>query len=329
MVDEKLLRELKIHEVPFGQLAAAKVMWLNHNLPPKSTIDLIGTENIPRDRGVIFAMNHTDRYTYWPFQYQLYQMGGFRFTSTWVKAKYYKNKLVSWALNNCNGIPLPSRGYLILQDAIALLGRKLSNDEYRLLRDLSDGIADADRALTNATSDVRRLLTTARRDFDPTVEGYADYIDRWNNRMMALVEARTLEALGEKKNNLIVFPQGTRSIRLLPSRTGMMQFALRHEIPVVPVGANGVDIMHPGANPWAKGKHVVYRIGKPLTVDDVLSDCRVGQPFTPFTRDAKPFEEQFQRASEKVTLAINDLLDDEYKLDQSTQHNETKTSRLI
>ena len=40
------------------------------------------------DEPVIFAMNHTDRYNYVPFQYGLWQEKD-RFTATWVKGKYY------------------------------------------------------------------------------------------------------------------------------------------------------------------------------------------------------------------------------------------------
>lgn len=328
MVDDQLIKNTPIDQFPTGQKVSAALMWINHNLPPRSTIEIEGLENIPKDQPLIFAMNHTDRYTCWPFQYKLIKIGGYRCTATWIKAKYFKNPIMRWVFRHNNGIPLPSRGYLILQDATRLLKRSISSEDYRLLRDVSEGALAPEQALAQANSDIRRVLSEPREGFTPANETYAEYIDQTTNYLMRLVEARTLEALGPKQNNLIVFPQGTRSKRLLPARTGMMQFALRHKITVVPVGANGIDRLYPGASPWARRADVVYRVGKPMTHDLAFADCQIDEPYTPFTREAKAFEVIFERGSVKVTQAINDLLDEPYRLgDPSTKA--TQTNRLI
>jgi hypothetical protein len=34
-------------------------------------------------------MNHTDRYNYWPFQYQLWKWQ-YPYTTVWAKGKYYR-----------------------------------------------------------------------------------------------------------------------------------------------------------------------------------------------------------------------------------------------
>ena len=52
------------------------------------------------------------------------------------------------------------------------------------------------------------FLRSSGAILNPGQEGYFDYINRWNNSLMGLVEARTLEALREKENHIIVFPQG-------------------------------------------------------------------------------------------------------------------------
>lgn len=333
MIDERHLQRLKLARRSRGQILVGTFFLIpNYNLPPKAEIVLEGVEHIPADRPVIFAMNHTDRYNYWPFQYKMWRRGGLRFTTTWVKGKYYENKLLGWFFDKCNNIPLPSRGYLIFQDARAHLGRTLGDEEYRILRDLVDGNrvqTELDRA--ELPEGVRRLLDEPRGEFDAAEETYAAYMDRWFARLMELVERRTLEALYELDNNLIVFPQGTRSIRLRRGLTGLAQFALRHDVPVVPVGSMGSESLYPGSSPWASGGRAVYRIGQPMTTDDAFADCRIDEPYTPFVRDAERFQPQFERATDKITLAINNLLDEPYKLaeDEAVDEDRPRSDRFL
>ncbi|MBW1685927.1 MAG: 1-acyl-sn-glycerol-3-phosphate acyltransferase [Deltaproteobacteria bacterium] len=331
MIDEEYLTRLKLWERPFGQKVVASIFLMpNFSMPPVTRVLLEGAENIPRDRTVMFALNHTDRYNYWPFQYKMWRRGDLPSTTTWVKGKYYENRWLGWFFDQCNNIPLPSRGYLILQDARALLDRKLGDEDYRALRDLVDGRLEQDAVPDSASADVRRLLTEARRDFQPAEETYAAFMRRWNDRLMGLVERRTLQALFENHNNVIVFPQGTRSKRLLPGKPGLAQFALRHEIPVVPVGSMGSEDAYPGASPWARGATCLYRIGKPLTVADALADCRISQPYAPFTREAEAHVECFERAMKRITAAIDDLLEDPYKMaTESDLDGGRRADRLI
>ena len=315
MVDEEHLTRLELWERPFGQrFFAGAVLLPNYSMPPVTRIVLEGVENIPRDRTVMFALNHTDRYNYWPFQYEMWRRSDLPFTTTWVKAKYYENRWLGWFFDQCNNIPLPSRGYLILQDARAVLGRKLEDSEYRVLRNLVDGKLEQKEISGAASADVGRLLTEPRRDFRPGEETYSAFMHRWNDRLMGLVEQRTLQALFENHNNVIVFPQGTRSIRLLAGKPGLAQFALRHEIPVVPVGSMGSEEAYPGGSPWAGGGTCRYRIGQPLSVDDALADCRIEGAYRPFTREAEVHAERFERAMQRITAAIDDLLEEPYKL---------------
>jgi len=307
----------------------AHLLLVTYGVPKKTHIVLEGLENIPADKGVMFALNHTDRYNYWPFQYELWRRDHERMTMAWVKAKYYENKVLGRFFDLCNNLPLPSRGYIILKDAYAVLSRKMKDDEYRVVRDMADGRISQEEAMEKGTDDVRKLLTVARRDFLPAVETYFDFINRWNDRLMGAVEDRTLEALREQRNNIIVFPQGTRSIRLLPARTGMIQFALRHEIPIVPVGSNGCEKIYPTGNPWAKGGTVTYRIGKPLTVEDAFAPYRISEPFKPFTREADVHEKALEGAADCLTQAIDVLLDEPYKMARDGADAGTRADRLI
>ncbi|MEO1175515.1 MAG: 1-acyl-sn-glycerol-3-phosphate acyltransferase, partial [Myxococcota bacterium] len=144
-------------------------------MPRKTEIEVEGLDNLP-DRSVVLAMNHTDRYNYWPFQYQMYRFGVPRFTATWVKGKYYENAMMSWFMMSMNTIPVPSRGYIIAARFQEAIGRAPSNDEYRLLRDLVDGarapMAGRTRLLPfrkrrRSGRDQRSTRRRSHRDFEP------------------------------------------------------------------------------------------------------------------------------------------------------------------
>lgn len=329
MVDEQHLRRVKISARPRGQRAVAHILKVMYTVPSKTHIVIEGLENLPTDQGVMLALNHTDRYNYWPLQYELWRTGYERMTLAWVKAKYYENKMLGRFFDLCNNLPLPSLGYVILKDAYAVLERKMSDSEYRVVRDLADGKITQEQALDQSTDDVRRLLTQQRGDFNPSREGYFEFVNRWSDRLMGAVEDRTLEALHEKKNHIIVFPQGTRSIRLLPARTGMIQFALRHNVPIVPVGSNGCEQIYPTGNPWAKGGTVTYRIGKPLTVEDAFAPYRIDEPFKPFTKQARAHDEKLEGAAQRLTQAIDELLDEPYKMAREGADAGSRADRLM
>ena len=84
---------------------------LNYGLIPGVKIDFEDFEEVPPEP-VIFAMNHTDRYNYFPFQYTLWRIAN-RFTATWVKGKYYESRFVGGFMESMNQLPTVSRGYII------------------------------------------------------------------------------------------------------------------------------------------------------------------------------------------------------------------------
>ena len=327
MVNEEHLARVRIAERPLGQRLVAQALRIDYMVPSKTNISIVGLDNIP-DCGVMFALNHTDRYNYWPFQYELYRIGHPRMTMAWVKAKYYENKMLGWFFDQCNNLPLPSMGYLILKDAIASLGRKLSDDEYRTLRDLVDFKMEPEEVSDTIAASLKPIFENHRSDFNPDVEHYRDFLNRWNDRLMGLVERRTLEAVFEKQNHIIVFPQGTRSLRLLPAKTGMLEFAFRHNIPIVPVGSNGCEHVYPGGSPFSSGGAVEYRIGKALTLDGAFSECRIDEDYAPFTRDSKRFKDKFQIGADILTRAINELLDEPYQLGDAND-DRTRADRFM
>ncbi|MEE2959824.1 MAG: 1-acyl-sn-glycerol-3-phosphate acyltransferase [Myxococcota bacterium] len=328
-IDESYIERVPLNKVPRGQVRVAGLLKFMYRWPEKTEIVLEGLDNLPADRSVILALNHTDRYNYWPLQYELHHRQCSRYTVAWVKAKYYQNKILAQFFDQCNNLPLPSRGYLILKDAQETLGRRLEKDEYRLLRELCDLKIERSSETQKIEKGIATIFEKARRDFSPSNETYACFMNRWCDRVMALVERRSLESLYECEKHLLVFPQGTRSTRLLSAKTGVLQFALKHEIPVVPVGSNGCDNIYPGASPWPSGGRVVYRIGKMLTQNDTFKGYSLPKTFRPFTNDAQAHEDTLVRAGGVLTAAIDELLDPAYKMDRSSVDSDSHYARLL
>ena len=256
---------------------------------------------------MFIAMNHTDKYNYWPFQYRMHQLG-LRYTATWVKGKYYSHPVTARFLDNMNNIPMPSRGYLMVIRFNKVMGREPVGDEYRALRDLSEENISEEEA--------RRM---------PGVDAYLDREE--TDDYGALLEERFIDevvrihrdAQSSQALHFLVFPQGTRSVRLSAGRTGMMHMAQHLGLDIVPVGCNGCELLYPGDNPFSRGGKVVYRIGEILKLDGPeLSPHRVLEDFKPFSRDANlRHADKMQAATEVVMGRINDLVEPKYQYDKA------------
>ncbi|MFT5430662.1 MAG: 1-acyl-sn-glycerol-3-phosphate acyltransferase [Myxococcota bacterium] len=321
MLDLARLKRVKLSAKPRGQVLMANMVLLpNFRMPRSTEIALEGLENLPGGP-VMFAMNHTDRYNYWPFQFKMYK-GGHGFAATWVKGKYYENGFVGWFMDHCNNIPLPSRGYVISTEFRAKTGRVPSRDEYRLLRDIVNGSCAVGGPYPDDTSrDLQGFLATG--DFDREFELLF-------NQMMTEVVRLCRLAHQELGQHLLVFPQGTRSKRLTRGHTGLVQMAQHLGATIVPVGCNGSDLVYPGNSPFAKGGKIVYRIGAPITVDaPAISAARVPEDALPFSRGAAAYSEQYQSITDVVMDRINDLLDPEYQRQVGVEAESEAVSRFI
>lgn len=308
MLDLPRLHAISLHTRPVGQVLVAELglRW-DYLLPRRTEIVLEGVENLP-NRPVFLAMNHTDRYNYWPFQYAMYRRG-LRFTATWVKGKYYENPWIARFMDAMNNIPLPSRGYVLTTLLRSAAGRKPAEAEYRWLRDLVDHGRVPEGPLPEG---VRPAL---HRHGDGTPAGFLKSFDHLFGQMIERVVELNRQALHVADNNVLVFPQGTRSKRLSKGHTGLAQMAQHLGADVVPVGCNGSDRVYPGNSPLAKGGRIVYRIGKPLSLEGPeLGPHRVREPFAPLSREATHLHgEAFRGWTDALMQRIEDLLDPEYR----------------
>lgn len=330
MITHDQLKKISLDTRPKGQIFVLNsIIKPDYHFPRKTNIIIENLERIPKSP-VIFAMNHTDRYNYAPFMAKMYWLDlGYPFISPLVKGKYYEFAVLGKFFDWTNNIPLPSRGYLITKDFQAALKRKPRRDEYRLLRNLVDETITLDDVLRRGNADVTKLVSTPHGAFDPQATDYGRYIDAEFSSMMALVTGICLDALHHKNLSLIIFPEGTRSPRLLPGHTGVAQLALKTKVPVIPIGCNGSDKLYPSSVPFSSGGTVVYRVGEPLTLKGDLAPFAVEDDFTPFTREASAlYEPQFRGVTDLVMARINNLLDPKYQAAFDTE-TETDTGRFV
>ena len=313
MLDLELLRNHRLATVPWVQVLVANAgLWFDYRLPRRTKIVVEGVENVPRDRGVFFAMNHTDRYNYWPFQYWMYRHGH-RFTATWVKGKYIEKWLAGRFLLASNNIPLPSRGFVITRAFHLHTEARPEEREYRIMRDLIDSSRSKDIELPDdASSRLRDFIRVYGGDEGPA--GFQRRFDDEFTAMMREVVRLNREALDELDLNVLIFPQGTRSKRLSKGHIGLAQMAQHLGHAIVPVGCSGSDQLYPGGSPFSRGGRVIYRIGAPIEVDDpAIVGHRVPADVVPFTVRSDEHKPAYEAITAHVMQRINELLDPEYR----------------
>lgn len=319
MITTELLQNCPITKRPWGQRWWAKFLTFNYTLPPAVNVVIEGLENIPTDRPVCFAMNHTDRYNCWPFQWYMLRNKK-QFAVTWVKAKYYQNFWVRTFLLSTSNVPLASRGYVISARFKEAIGRSPSSKEYRFIRNLLDGRIELNEDnLVETTSECRQFLAPAPSQ--KLQQLHAEF-----NALSEEVVNLNQKAL-DHGHHILVFPQGTRSKRLLAGHTGIAQMTQRLNLDIVPIACMGSEKSYSGNLPWAKGGTIRYRVGRPLsTTGDKLAPMRIQETFTPFSHEAQlKYGSQFRRITDVVMDEINLLLDEEYQFDpDATQSVDTK-----
>lgn len=340
MLDLPRLQRIRLSPRPLTQRIVGRVILSpNYNLFKRVPITIEGKHHIPPE-SVIFAMNHTDRFNYFPFMYKMWREEN-RFMSVWVKGKYYETKLVGAFMEHTNNLPAVSRGYIISKDFALTIGRPPTEGEYSTLRTLVNADAEPGKdpatvdlsalGSTNGTDGARgtggaslldELFSTPRSilgvDFSPVRHTYAQAVNETFRQMMACFVDLNRRAF-DLGLDLLVFPQGTRSIRLSQGRIGMIQVALHQRKTIIPVGCNGSDIVHPGSSMIVSPGPIEYRIGKPIRYED-LSEFHINEDFAPFSAEAEHrYRERFQGAVDVVMDRINPLLDSKYQYSEDLE----------
>ena len=315
MIDSQHLDTINLRSYSPVQVLIARLLLIpNYHFFSRVKIVIENYENIPKDETVIFALNHTDRYNYWPFQYKMWRQGKGKLpqTTTWVKGEYYSNLLMRKFFDWTNNIPVPSRGYLIREDFRSIVNEKISKMEYRILRDYVSRKTTLKNIGAEMTENIRKVINYPRKLMSGIEIPYSDYIDSYYRQMMAKVAEINFRALFDKNLNVIIFPEGTRSLTLGTGKTGIAHLALKSGKKVVPVGCNGSDTVYPGNLPWAKSGTIVYRIGTPIDPREIVGD--IDRSFVPFSREAEvKLNDEFREFTQFVMERINELLDDHHR----------------
>jgi 1-acyl-sn-glycerol-3-phosphate acyltransferase len=319
MLDLERMQSIQLSGDPLGQKAVASLLLIpNYSVPPRVRIDVEAADRIP-DEPVIFAMNHTDRYNYWPFMLRMW-LDHSRFMAAWVKGKYYQNWWLGRFMEWTNNIPTVSRGYLIARDFKNVTGREPRDSEYRLLRQLVDdvtvGTGDGEAGPEVRAGVPREILKRPRDllgvEFDPSERTWARAVGELFLKMTDRFVTLNGEAF-QKGLDLLVFPQGTRSKRLSRGRIGISQVALHFDRTIVPVGCNGSDDVYPGSSPWGRSGHITYRVGEPISREQ-MEPFQTQEKFLPFTPEAEStYREEFQGLVDLVMQRINGLLEPQYQ----------------
>jgi len=332
MLDLARLERLKLYRRPFSQRFVGRLLGINYGWLPGIGLEFENQEKIP-EQPVIFAMNHTDRYNYWPFQYALWQKLD-RFTATWVKGKYYEGRFLGWFMESMAQLPTVSRGYLVTRDFLEVMKRTPTDQEYATLRAAVDACAIGDPFELPDPPEIPEMLLRRPRNpfgvaYDPSASSYPEYICELFRAMMGRFVELNERAI-DIGLNLLIFPQGTRSTRLLSAHIGISQIALHLKIPIVPVGCNGSDGVYPGASPFAGRGNIVYRMGAPISYED-LAPFHIEEDYAPFTATAeRDYAKQFRGVADLVTDRIEPLLDPEYqRADEVVEGVEQGVKRFV
>ena len=341
MLTLDLLRKIDLKPIPYAQIFVADALLrFDYRLPKRTNIVIEGQENIPTEGKVFFAMNHTDKFNYFPFQYKLWRDKTGIFTATWVKGKYFNNPGIAQFMVMTNNIPTPSKGYILTSDVVQTLGQAPSEELYRLLRgeyNLAPDQRDLEALRAHAKtlgllSQLDALLNTPREiltmPFAPSTQGYFQTLDALFSQMMEAFVSINEQAF-DNGHKIIVFPEGTRSRVLTQGKTGLAQMALRMKATIVPIGCSGSDDLYPGSSPFSKGGDVVYRVGSPMTPEDALAPFQIDEPYVPFTREALAYQDKFRGMTDLVMDRISHLVDERYKPHAGDTTEVTGTDRFL
>lgn len=299
------LKEMHLPRVPYMQILLARVyLGYDYRFPVPTTVSIDGLDKMSHQQPYLVAMNHTDRYNYAPFMTHLDKVG-LPPLAPWVKGKYYRTPWLAKLLTSCACMPAPSRGFLLTLDWLARMQRPPQDEEYRQIRRVGDGDDSKEELLPGVRDYLQKAPGGSRESFSFLFQ------EHFEGLSAALVRIN-VEAL-ELGYRPLVFPQGTRSRRLTPGFSGIVQMALHLKVPILPVAVSGSDLLYPGNSARSRGGHVHYTVG------DLFEPSALPQAPTDFVPLSIAASKQHGIAFTQLTTALmdrlNELLPEEYQYD--------------
>lgn len=299
------LKRFRYPKVPYAQILIARTfITMDYKIPPRTTTTVDGLDRMSHQQPYLVAMNHTDRFNYAPFMTYLDKVG-LPPMAPWVKGKYYQKPWLAKLLTWCACTPVPSRGFLITVDWLARMNRPPLDEEYRQLRLLGDGVPLTSELLPGVEEYLKLAPGGGREAFVPL---FQEHFEGLSAELVRI----NIEAL-ESGYRPLVFPQGTRSRRLTPGFSGIVQMALHLKVPILPVGVSGSDKIYPGNSIRSRGGHVHYNIGE---LYDPSTEPGAPTDFMPLTISASAQHgEKFADMTSHLMDRLNDLLPPDYQYD--------------
>ena len=291
-------------------------------LQPSLKLELDGVDLIP-DYPCIVATNHTHNYDFLPLRYLFFQRKNIQL-STWIKARAWQGKALIHYLSKTANVPIASRGYVISGDFMKLIGRKPTDQEYRVLRD------HLDQGAPLPDGEVFERLQQSPRDifdtpFSPTQHSYRDAVEACFMEFMDAsleVAQRVLDAGGFQHVN----PQGTRSSRLTMGKPGVMHIAAALQVPILPVTILGMRSALPNQGLKSSGGTIVVKCGTPYRPD--LS-C-LSTTYRPFAVPDGQDQAVIDRALIELMERLNELCDEEHGMrDDYISDGKTGVARFL
>ena len=245
--------------------------------------------DVPREP-VLFAMNSTHPWDFLLLRRET-RRRSVRVLSI-AKAKYLHQALPRLVFRHGSVLPIGSRGYIIVRDAVTLLQRPIRGEEYAALRDAVDG---GEESVSELFQSSRDLIGWGH---DPAKLGYGSAVRATYEDMMRDAVQLAGRAIAQSRS-LHIYPEGTVRERLGPGRNGAVQLALALSIPIVPVGlSNARAVFQPGSR-----GNAILRFGQPI-------DLTAPSGFLPFnSAHERLHHDAFHRMTTDLMERISELLE--------------------
>ena len=288
--------------------AASGASNLLFRFTPGSSVVIENLEALPREP-VIVAMNHPPFYDFLPLRAPLYREG--RHFVSWVKARAYKDPLVGKFLHNTGNVPICSRGYVIAADWFATFGERMTNDQYRAVRDHVDHGKD----LPTEDPKLERLATEGRDilgwSFNPSTHNYGQAVRMIFYDLMQISIKKTAESVS-RGEHVHIYPQGSIAARLIPGKVGTVEAALALGLPILPLGVSGCRETFLGESPIpVPGQKIIVRFGERLHSIPREEFPHNYRPFHP--DDQANQREKLEHYTRKIMDDLNELLEPDYQ----------------
>lgn len=305
MLDPRFYRDYNVLPTNLA-CRAATAFYLSWVKASRTRIVAAGWHSLPNSP-CILATNSTQNQDFMALRYVAHRAGSPTVTVT--KAKNYHNPLMAFGLKRFGVVPIASKGYFLLVDALAVLGRRPTDDEYRALRRHLDDAEPLPPGPLQTLHTARR--TIVGHPFDPDRQSWRDCV-RGIYRFSLDHTVRLARQAADAGYHIQMYPEGTVSRTLGTGRNGAVQLAWALQLPIVPIGMSGCPEAFWGDSPLVKGGTIGLRVGTAISLPSDLLPAG----FLAFDPEhERQHKVALQGVTDQVMDQLNRLVDAPYRRD--------------